>query len=177
MADRDTIFLRDRWESFDDAIARWEGVLLNTLLFVMLIFGFLQVVARNVFHSGIFGADLLLRQGLLWIGILGASLAARGRGSHIEFDILSRAVPANWARLARRLTDLFATLICALLARASLLFVASEFEATSRIAGTFPAWVFQAILPTGFGMMAIRFLAGAVLGHPAPTPKTGEERS
>jgi len=177
MADQEPAFLRDRWVSFDDAIARWEGILLNTLLFVMLIFGFLQVVVRNVFHSGIFGADLLLRQGLLWLGILGASLAVRGRGSHIEIDILLRTVPADWVRPVRRLTDLFATLICVLLARASLIFVASEFEATSRIAGTFPAWMFQAILPTGFGLMAIRFLAGTVLGRPAPTPKAGEEKS
>ena len=177
MTGREPATLRERWESFDEALARWEGNLLITLLFTMLLFGFLQVVLRNVFHTGIFGADLLLRQGLLWLGFLGASLAARGGGRHIEIDLLSRALPADWIEPARRLTGLFAALICALLARAALLFVAGEFEAASRIAGTFPAWMFQTILPAGFGLMALRFLAGALLGHPAPAPKTGEEKS
>lgn len=174
MAVPESASLRERWESFDTALAGWEGFALNTLLFVMLAAGFIQVVLRNLFHTGILGADLLLRQGLLWLGLLGASLAARGAGRHIEIDIVSRLIPPHWANHARRLTDLFAALVCALLARASLLFLMSEFAAKSRIAGVFPAWIFQLILPAGFALMAVRFLAGAALGRPEPPGRNSE---
>lgn len=155
-----------RWERFDSAFARIEGGLLAGLLLVMLFFGFLQVILRNFFQTGIFGADLLLRQGLIWLGLLGASLAARGAGRHIEIDILSKAVPPLWAGRTRRVADAFAAFICALLTRASFLFVAEEWGAGSLIAGYFPAWIFQAILPIGFALMAVRFLAAAITGRP-----------
>lgn len=155
-----------RWERLDGAFARAEGALLTALLLVMLLAGFLQVLLRNFLHTGIFGVDLLLRQGLLWLGLLGASLAARGAGSHIEIDILSRALPPRWAGWFRRMTDAFAGIVCALLARASFLFVAGEWEAGSRIAGYFPAWMFQCILPIGFALMGVRFAAAAVLRRP-----------
>ncbi|HJP13764.1 MAG: TRAP transporter small permease [Nitrospinota bacterium] len=166
--------LRERWAPLDAALARWERGALISLLFVMLLAGFVQVVLRNVFNTGILGADLLLRQGLLWLGLLGASLAAGGTGRHIEIDLLSRALPAERARPARRLADGFAAVVCALLARASALFVIGEFVAGSRIAGVFPAWVFQLILPAGFALMALRFLAAGAFGRPAPPAgKTG----
>ncbi len=161
-----------RWMRFDSALARLEGGLLASLLLVMLLFSFLQVILRNFFQTGIFGVDLLLRQGLLWLGLLGASLAARGAGRHIEIDILSRALPPLWAGRVRRLTDAFAAFVCALLARASFLFISGEWEAGSLIAGVFPAWIFQAILPIGFTLMGVRFLASALTGR---TGDKGEE--
>ncbi|MEE9257811.1 MAG: TRAP transporter small permease subunit, partial [bacterium] len=91
--------------------------------------------------------------------------------------LLSRSLPPPLAGWSRRLADVFAALICALLARASILFIAGEWEAGSRIAGVFPAWAFQLILPAGFGVMAVRFLAGALIGRPPknPPPAADEE--
>ena len=154
------------WEGIDNSLARAEGALLAALLAAMVGAGFLQVVLRNFFQTGIFGGDLLLRQGLLWLGMLGASLGARGGGRHIEIDILTRTLPDPWAGRARRLTDLFAAAICALLVRASWLFLAEEWEAGTRIAGLFPAWAFQIVLPAGFLLMGLRFLAAALAGRP-----------
>ncbi|MEK6711264.1 MAG: TRAP transporter small permease subunit, partial [Nitrospinota bacterium] len=143
-----------------------EGVSLALLLLAMVGVGFLQVVLRNVFHTGIFSADLLLRQGLLWLGFLGASLASRGEGRHIHIDVLSRAIPAPWSGGIRRLADLCGAVACLLLARASLLFVLGEWEAGSRIAGVFPAWALEIVLPVGFALMSLRFLAAAAWGRP-----------
>ncbi len=161
--------MNPRWEEIDKSLARAEGPLLVALLAVMVGAGFLQVVLRNFFQTGIFGADLLLRQGLLWLGMLGASLGARGGGRHIEIDILTRALPDPWAGRARRLTDLFAAAICALLVRASWLFLAAEWEAGTRIAGRFPAWAFQIVLPAGFLLMGLRFLAAASPSRASPS--------
>jgi TRAP-type C4-dicarboxylate transport system permease small subunit len=169
--ERPVLRLHQRWTQFESALAQIEGALLAGLLLIMILFAFVQVILRNFFQTGIFGVDLLLRQGLLWLGLLGASLAVRGAGRHIEIDILSRALPPEWAGGIRRVTDTFAAIICALLVRASYLFVAEEWAAGSLIAGFFPAWTFQAILPIGFTLMCIRFLAAALLGRPkAPPP-------
>lgn len=156
------------WERFDTAIARIESTFLVCLLLFMVGIGFLQVILRNIFHTGIFSADLLLRQGLIWLTLIGASLATRGEGRHIVIDILSPLLSGVWAARARRFTDLFAAVICSLLARASFIFLAGEWEAGSRIAGAFPAWLFQVILPIGFALMGIRFLGAALFGRPAP---------
>jgi TRAP-type C4-dicarboxylate transport system permease small subunit len=172
---RESETLTERWERLDDALARWEGIALVALLLIMLLAGFLQVALRNIFHTGIFAADLLLRQGLLWLAFLGASLAARGAGRHIEIDLLSRSLPPPLAGWSRRAADVFAALICALLARASILFIAEEWEAGSQIAGVFPAWAFQLILPAGFGVMGVRFLAGALIGRPPKDPQADKE--
>jgi TRAP-type C4-dicarboxylate transport system permease small subunit len=165
----------NRWARFDSALARVEGGFLAGLLLVMVFVGFLQVILRNFFQTGIFGADLLLRQGLLWLGLLGASLAVRGAGRHIEIDILSKGVPPLWAGRVRRAADAFAATICALLARASLIFISGEWEAGSLIAGYFPAWIFQSILPIGFTLMAFRFLAAAIMGRPDKGQPVKEE--
>jgi TRAP-type C4-dicarboxylate transport system permease small subunit len=158
--------LRRRWEAFDARLARFEGAFIAALLIGMVGVGFLQVVLRNIFHTGIFSADLLLRQGMLWLGLVGASLATRGEGRHIHIDVLSRAIPAPWSERIRRLADLCGAAACVLLARASLLFVLGEWETGSRIAGAIPAWALQAVLPLGFALMALRFLAAAAWGRP-----------
>ncbi|MDA0999841.1 MAG: TRAP transporter small permease subunit [bacterium] len=162
------------WTHFEAALARAESVFLVSLLLLMVGVGFLQVILRNIFHTGIFSADLLMRQGLIWLVLIGASLAAREDGRHIVIDILARLLPASWAARARRLTDLFAAFICLLLARASFLFLAQEWEAGSRISGVFPAWIFQVVLPLGFALMAVRFLGGALFGRPASPQTRGD---
>jgi TRAP-type C4-dicarboxylate transport system permease small subunit len=170
MPERAASALRRGWERLDGGLARAEGAFLAALLLAMVGAAFLQVVLRNAFQAGLPAGDLLLRQALLWLGLLGASLASRGEGRHIDIDILSRLVPSPWDRRLRRLTDLFAAGACLLLARASLLFVLGEREAGSAIAGLLPAWTLQVILPLGFALMALRFLAGAAWGRPPKRP-------
>ncbi|MEE9274129.1 MAG: hypothetical protein V3V62_02330, partial [bacterium] len=39
----------------------------------------------------------------------------------------------------------------------------------------FPAWGFQLVLPAGFGLMGLRFLAAAWFGRPPPTEELPAE--
>jgi TRAP-type C4-dicarboxylate transport system permease small subunit len=131
------------------------------ILAAMVIMAFLQVVLRNVFSTGILWADTMLRHMVLWIGFLGASLAAQSE-RHISIDVLSRFVPERAKHLLRSVIYLFAAIVCFILAEASLTFLAAE-----RQAGTIlltigetdlPGWYFQLIIPVGFGLIALRFL-------------------
>ncbi|MCI0586037.1 MAG: TRAP transporter small permease subunit [Planctomycetes bacterium] len=134
----------------------------------MLAGAFLLLVAGAFALSN--GLDALMRASVLWIGLLGASLATRWR-RHITIEALEKVVPASWKRPAAAAVHLAAGgLLLALLA------VSLEYVGESRARadalfvhrGTgfaFPTWWAKLILPLGLATMAWRFglLFGAAL--------------
>ncbi len=142
-------------------LSYFEGSLIVIMLGVMTCLAFLQVVLRNLFHTGLFWADPFLRHLVLWIGLLGASLAT-GQEKHINLDIVTRFVSARAGNIIRVITNLFATVVTAFLAKAGYVFLLSEID-TNDILLTigqkdFPAWWFQIIIPIGFALISFRFL-------------------
>ena len=73
-------------------------VLLVALLSAMIILAALQIVLRNFFEAGIVWIDPLLRVGVLWLGLVGATVATR-HNKHIRIDLLSKAFKRNTHRL------------------------------------------------------------------------------
>jgi TRAP-type C4-dicarboxylate transport system permease small subunit len=141
----------------DAMLAVVERTLIVLLLSGLIGLGFLQMLLRNVFASGLFWADELLRHAVVWLGILGASLATREQ-KHLSFDILARWLPP-WCQLwGALLTNLIAMLVCMLLYAATWRFVQAERAAGTRLAFGVAAWVVQYIFPFGFLTMALRFV-------------------
>ena len=97
------------------------------LLSVMVILAFLQVILRNFFSTGFIWGDTLLRHLVLWLGFLGAAIAAES-GKHISIDIIGRLVPPRIATLIRIITNLFAMVVSFYLAKAGWTFLQSERE-------------------------------------------------
>lgn len=147
----------------DRIIARAEEILLTIILTLMILLSFSQVILRNVFHSGILWADIFLRQMVLWVGFLGASLATR-EGRHISIDFIPHVFSPLWLRRARIFVHSSASFISALLAWASMKFLWFEMESDSILFLDIPVWVFQTILPFSFSLIAIRFLIQALEG-------------
>ena len=81
----------DRWERLDEAIDRVETGPNGRLPEHHDDLAFLQIFLRNVFTTGLAWGDLVLRNLVLWIGFIGATLATR-EGKHINIDILSRSL-------------------------------------------------------------------------------------
>jgi len=79
-------------------------------------------------------------------------------GNHIRVDALSRFLPERGRRAARRLTDLFSAVVCALLAWHAGRFVHADWLDGLEIYPGVPSWIAELILPLGFGIMALRFL-------------------
>ncbi|MCH7552365.1 TRAP transporter small permease, partial [Patescibacteria group bacterium] len=67
---------------------------------VVVLLSFSQVVLRNLFSGGILWGDILLRQLVLWVGFLGASLAVREQ-KHIAIDFLPRFFNDFWKKTSR----------------------------------------------------------------------------
>ncbi|MFQ5443445.1 MAG: TRAP transporter small permease [Nitrospinales bacterium] len=147
----------------DRFLARAEEILLASVLSLMILLSFSQVILRNVFHGGILWADVFLRQMVLWVGFLGASLAAR-EGRHISIDFIPHVFSQVWLKRARIFVHIAAGIISALLAWAALKFLWSEMESESILFLNIPVWTFQTILPVSFTLIAIRFLIHALEG-------------
>jgi TRAP-type C4-dicarboxylate transport system permease small subunit len=148
-------------EKFNFWIERTETFVLVLVLGIMVIFAFLQVVLRNIFHEGILWGDIFLRHLVLWVGFLGASLATREQ-KHINIDLFSRFMSDKGKMVVRFCTNLFSVFICYLMADASWTFVQDEQMMGTVIFADIPAWYFQTIIPIGFFLMSFRFLTQAL---------------
>ncbi len=146
----------DRWERVDATIDRVEQTLIVTFLSSMILIAFLQIVLRNFFTTGLDWGDSLLRNLVLWIGFLGATLATR-EGKHINIDVVSRWLPSLGRNIVTLSTHLFSFFICCGLTYAALKFIKNEAQMGNRTFLNLPAWVPEMILPMTFGLMSFRF--------------------
>lgn len=157
-----------------------EKFCIITILSLMVLLAFLQVVLRNVFSSGIIWGDTFLRHLVLWIGFLGATLAAE-RGKHISIDLVGRFVKGKMAIVIQLITNSFATIISYLLARAGWIFLQSEIDSGDILFSigekSIFTWWFEIIIPLGFGLISFHFFIRAVehiisLVHYQPSTKS-----
>ncbi len=146
----------DQLEKIDEAIDRIETGLIVVFLSSMMILAFLQIFLRNVFMTGFAWGDMLLRNLVLWIGFIGATLATR-EGKHINIDIISRSLSPSVRGWVECVIHLFSLLICGLLTYASIKFIRNEFQMGTPTLLGIPIWILEAILPLTFGLMAFRF--------------------
>ncbi|PIQ97649.1 MAG: C4-dicarboxylate ABC transporter permease [Nitrospinae bacterium CG11_big_fil_rev_8_21_14_0_20_56_8] len=156
-------------QKVEDWIGRIESWLVLVVLLTMIVLSFGQVILRNVFNSGILWADIFLRQMVLWVGFLGASLATR-ENRHISIDLLPILLPRRWHPPLRALTHFAAGIISGFLAHAAWRFVEFEREAESVLFLNFPVWWFQLILPYGMVIISLRCLLNGISTLFPPNP-------
>jgi len=146
----------NRWERVDEAIERVEQTLIVTFLGFMILIAFLQIVLRNFFSTGLDWGDQLLRNLVLWIGFIGATLATK-EGKHINIDVVSRWLPSLGKNVVTFIIHLFSFFICCLLTYATLKFIKNEVQMENMTFLNIPAWVPEMILPITFSLMTFRF--------------------
>jgi tripartite ATP-independent transporter DctM subunit len=121
-----------------------------------------ELVARR-FGGGVAGAGPIVQHLTLWLGFLGAAVAAR------EGRLLSLALPEYLPEgpLRNRIAAVgaaFGAAAAAVLAVACWALVRVEREAGGAIALGIPIWVGQLVLPIGLGLVALRLVARASAG-------------
>lgn len=165
-----------RWLHRLDLTGRWlENALLFLLLGGMIVLAAGQIVLRNVFESGLVWADPVLRILVLWVGMLGAVAASR-ENKHITIDILNRMLPVAWRRWSDVVIALFTAVVCALLAWHTFRFVRDEYQYSDFEVAGMPVWIWQAIMPVAFGLIAWRYLvrSAQLVTGTAEVSATGE---
>lgn len=143
-----------RW--WDNGFSKIEQVILVSLLLVMVGLAFLQIFLRIFFSSGILWGDVALRHLVLWVGLLGATVATR-EAKHIHIDILPRLLAGRARILLSILLDFVSAFVCLLLAWAGFKFVRDEFMTKTTSFLEIPGWIVTVIFPLAFSVITIHF--------------------
>jgi len=143
-----------------------NGILAALVLLLVGIAG-AQIVLRDLFDTGLSWADPLMRNLVLWTGMLGALAAVRD-DKHIALDVLQRFLAPVLQKVARIVTLGFAAIVSAAMAWYCWNMLAIELDGATP-PGQLPAWLPESILPVAFGLMALRFALRA-FAPPAHAP-------
>lgn len=133
-----------------------EDAVLVLILTTMILLAAGQIFLRNFMDIGVIWGDEMLRMLVLWIAVAGAVAASRD-DKHINIDVLNRFLPERVALFVKVLLHLFTALVCGVVAWHSLAFVQMSREFEDVLLGNVPAWMLQAVLPVGFGLVAWRY--------------------
>lgn len=153
-------------KSVENLLGILENSLLVVFLTVTVAMAFLQVILREFWSTGIIWADVFLRHLVLWIGFLGAALAAK-ESRHFSINIITKRLPALFKRIVQAFLDLMAAVVCYFLFTAGTSFVSDEIRYNSQplftiFGANVMAYWFEAIIPAGFALVGIHFLFRAV---------------
>ena len=146
--------------SFLAGLERIGRVAENTALVVLLgslvLLAVGQIVLREVFGTGLFWADEVIKLIVLWLALVG-SIAATRDNRHIRIDALSHLLPDKAVDLIRILVDVFAALVCAVIAWQAWRYLQLEIEFEDTVLIDVPAWIAHSIVPAAFALISYRF--------------------
>ena len=149
------------WERLDETIGRMEKSLMVIFLGLMIVAAFAQIALRNFVGVGLPWSESLVRYLVLWVGFIGASLAAR-EGRHITIEVIKLRPSAGGRRYLAAVSQLCAVVVCALMTWAAVKFVSDDAEIGTRTFLDLPTWVLETIIPATFAIMSLRFLLRAI---------------
>lgn len=136
---------------------RLEEILLGSFMIFMVLLGFIQILFRNVLSVGLYWIDPLLRHSVLWVALLGASVATR-EDRHISIDLLSEKLGNKSRAYLQVGLNLFAAVICLILVRPAIRFVQEEYAVGKILAFNIPNWASQTVMPLMLTVLGLRFL-------------------
>jgi tripartite ATP-independent transporter DctM subunit len=138
-------------------VARIEDAVSAVALTAMAVIPILEIVLRRLAGVGIPAAGPIVQHLVLWVGFLGAAIAARD-GKLLALASGTFIPDGRWRRLADVTAAAVASCMAALLASGGLELVLTEREANSSIGGGIPTWVAQIVLPLAFALIAVRLV-------------------
>lgn len=155
-----------------------ERAALSGLLAFMVSLAFLQVVFRQVglrtgVNLSVLWGDTLLRHLVMWVGFLGAGVAAAS-DKQFAMDAAAHAMTGRPKAAAAAVCQAFAAVVSVHLARASWTYLEQQREHGGILFTAFglnvPSWWFEAVAPAGFALLAAHYALKTVLsGHSAVT--------
>ena len=138
------------------SVHRVEDILLVLLLSSMIALASTQIILRNLFDLGMVWADPLLRIMVLWLGLIGATVASRDN-RHIHIDLISRLFSKTWYLLIQTFVGQFTAWVCLLIAWHGTHWIRLEYlDGMIGLSGI-PAWMFEIIIPITFALIGIRY--------------------
>lgn len=138
-------------------VHRAEDALLVALLALMIALAATQILMRNLFDSGFVWIDPILRVLVLWLGLLGATVATR-YDKHISIDLLTRFIEGRLQYLLQVVVEQVSAWTCLVIAAHGFNWVRFDFvDGLTAFAGI-PAWMLEVIVPLSFAVIGLRYL-------------------
>lgn len=138
-----------------------ENAALVVLLGSLVLLAVGQIILREVFETGFFRADELIKLLVLWLAMVG-SIAATRDNRHIRIDALSHLLPDKAVTLIRLFVDVFAAIVCGVVAWQAWRYLQLEIEFEDTVLINVPAWIAHAVLPGAFALMSYRFAVSVI---------------
>ncbi|MCP4984140.1 MAG: TRAP transporter small permease subunit [Gammaproteobacteria bacterium] len=133
-----------------------EDALLVALLSAMILLASTQILLRNLFDYGFVWIDPFLRVLVLWLGLLGATVATRNN-KHIRIDLMSRFFKRNTHRLIQSIIGQISAWTCLVIAWHGLSWIQMDYADALVSFSGIPAWILEAIIPAAFGLIGLRY--------------------
>jgi len=134
-----------------------ETAVAGAALAAMVVLPLAEMLARPLLGRGIPGAGPFVQHFTLWVGFLGAAIAAR-EGRLLALATNTFLPPGRLREGAEIVSAAVGAGVAALLCRAGITLVNVEREGGSIISLGVPVWVGQLVLPLSFGLIALRLV-------------------
>ena len=138
-----------------------ENAMLVVLLGALVLLAVGQIILREVFETGFFRADELIKLLVLWLAMIG-SVAATRDNRHIRIDALSHLLPDKAVTAIRLFVDTFAAVICGVVAWQAWRYLQLEIEFEDTVLINVPAWMAHIVVPGAFALMSYRFAVSVI---------------
>ena len=132
-----------------------EDLIAAAALAAMVILPLAEIAIRPFLAGGIPGSIPFVQHLTLWVGFLGATLAAR-EGKLIALATATFMPEGRLRHAAAVIAAVFSAAVCMLLARGAVDVVAVERDIGSEIALGVPVWIVLLVLPFSFTVIALR---------------------
>ena len=139
---------------------RAENVLASLALIGVMLLPISEIFARTVLGRGIPGAAPFASSLTLWVGMLGAALAAR-EGKLLTLATGEFFPQGRISATAHVIAGAMGALVSTVFALGGWAFVQSEREAGDLLALSVPVWIVGLVFPFAFGLIALRLATRA----------------
>ena len=126
-------------------------------LLVMVVLPLLEIIVRRLFGVGVPGSGPIVQHLTLWVGFLGAAIAARD-GKLLALATGTFIPQGPWRRTADALAASFGACSAVVLAWGGWQMAAIERDTGTTIGAGIPTWVTQLVLPASFAAIALRLV-------------------
>ena len=142
------------------ALAASENLIASLALAAMMVLPLAEMGLRRAFGVGIPASGPLVQHLTLWVGLLGAAVAARER-KLLALATASFLPEGPFRAAAHTLVSAVSALLVTLLTWGAVVLVLNEREAGTSIGAGIPVWVMQLALPVAFGLITGRLVCQA----------------
>ena len=135
--------------------AQFENRVASLTLAGIMLLPLAEIASRRFLHAAIPGSAAIVSVLTLWLGMLGAAVAARD-GKLLTLATGEFLPKGRIGAAAHLLAGTVAALIATVLCLAGITLVASDRTAGTMLSAAMPVWVADLALPIGFALIALR---------------------